>query len=215
MSFKLYRKPQIGEMVVIGADPADTGSDYCAAHALSKKSADQVMVFHERTDSSQFGHELFKMAKYIHKETGEYPIIAVERNTGMATISALQLYNYPKLYRMKRLGTIKEGVEERIGFSTNVATRPMILDGLALALKQKAIRVYDSETVRELMSFIKNATTGKPEAATGSHDDLLMSLAIALHLFGDSTPSQSNLTHTNIRMFPKQELFDSYGIPNV
>lgn len=213
--YKLFREPQPGEVVIIGADPADGGSNYCAAHCISKKMADDFMVFHARMESSQFGHELYKMAKYIHRMTGEYPVIAVERNVGMATISTLQNYNYPRLFRMPKIGSIDAtDIADRIGFTTNSSTRPMILDSLALALKQKALRIYDEETVKELMSFVRNDRTGKPEAATGSFDDLVMSLAITWFLFGNSPVVTKEGMSAKIAQFPKQDLFDDTGAPN-
>ena len=90
---RLFREPQAGEFVVIGADPADGGSNNCVAQAISKKRADNFMNFAAKMESSQFGHELYKMAKYIYAKTGEWPVIGVERNTGMATINVLQTYN--------------------------------------------------------------------------------------------------------------------------
>lgn len=211
---KLYREPQPGELIVIGADPAE-GGDYCAAQVISKKQADQVMTFHARIDSAQFGHELNKIGKYIHMKTGEYPMIAVERNVGMATINVLQTHNYPKLFRMKTIGDIDQHeITDRIGWSTNTATRPKMLDELSLALKQQAIGIFDMETIKELMSFIRNERTGKAEAAVGSHDDLVMALAIAWQVYGTAITFNKEGFAAKAAQFPSQQLFDDNGVPN-
>lgn len=213
--FKLFREYQQGEKVVIGADPADGGSDYCAAHGVSMKRNDVPMVFHARMESSQFGHELYKMAKYIHKFTGEWPLIAVERNVGMGTILVLTQYNYPKLFRMPKIDGF-DGESDKIGWVTSTATRPMMIDSLALSLKQGALRIYDIETVKELMSFIRNQK-GKPEAAYGSYDDLVMSLAIANQVIQISPKNVSSGEDrlAKISQFQHQELFDDTGVSNV
>lgn len=213
--FKLYRQPQSGEMSVISADPADAGSDYCAAVAKSKQYGDSFMVFHARMESSQFGHELFKMATFIKKNTGESPWIGVERNVGMATIAILQTLNYRNLFRMPKLGyASREEDEERIGWWTNAQTRAKMLDDLALSLKQRTNVIYDEETILELMAFIRHARTGKPQASAGKKDDLVIAEAIALQLLGMTPFSRTEERMSRINQFPKQQLFDKYGNPN-
>lgn len=215
--FKLYREPEDDEVCIIGADPADGGSDYCAAVAKSKKHGDSFMVFHNRMESSQFGYELHKMAKFIQKLTGHEPMIGVERNTGGATIATLQLVNYPNLFRMPKLGVTYMDEEEsgKIGWITNSYTRPKMLDDLALAMRQKATIIYDEGTMREMMRFIRNARSGKPEAAPGAKDDKVIAEAICWQLYLLApTPSRESL-RSKIHQFPKQDLFDDHGNPNV
>lgn len=212
--FRLYREPEPKELTVIGADPADGGSDSCAAVAKSRKMNDSFLVFQQRMDSSQFGHELFKMAKYIYNKTGEYPVIAVERNVGMATISVLQMHNYPRLFRMPQIGDIDKDISDRIGWYTNSGTRPKMLDDFSLSLKQQANRIYDEPTIDELLAFIRNARSGKPEAAAGHHDDLLMAEAIAWQVIQLSPAASKESAMARIAQFPRQQLFDDSGLPN-
>lgn len=175
-----YRQPTYDEQLVIAADPADGGSDYCAAVVKSRKYFDTVMVYHDHSDSAQFGHELYRMAKFMQKCTNMFPMMGVERNTGMATIYVLQQLNYPRLFRMpNNIGVVDKEEEKKIGWVTNMATRAKMLDDLALSLKQHINIIPHEETILEMMSFIKNPRTGKPEAAPGKHDDLVMAEAIA------------------------------------
>jgi hypothetical protein len=211
--FKVFREPQAEELIVIGADPADAGSSYCAAHALSKKQADVFMVFHARTDSAQFGYEIYKMARYINRFTGNWPCIGVERNIGSATINVLQTLNYSNLFRMPKLGMeVDDKEQEKIGWLTTAQTRPKMLDELGLALAQGLVRIYDEDTVKELFSFIRNQRTGRPEAAEGSDDDLVMALAIAWQLHGLAKVKASSEWDSIISRFPKQKLFDKKGL---
>ena len=92
---KLFRKPQMGEVTVIFCDPAE-GGDWSAGVAMSKKHLDIFMTYHAKTadttsdiGSARLGNEASKLGKYIQKMTGLYPYIAVERNTGQATIARL------------------------------------------------------------------------------------------------------------------------------
>ena len=60
---KLYRKLEIGEQLVVFADPADS-QDYCAAAVCSKKYLDFPLILNEIMESSQFGYELNNLCKY-------------------------------------------------------------------------------------------------------------------------------------------------------
>lgn len=180
--YKLFRKLEQGERIVIGGDPADGGTNYCAAQAYSMRHRDFPFVFHARMEATQFGHELYKMALYIKLATGEFPLIAPEKNTGGSTIYVLMQYNYPNLFRMPKSlldPTAKDKEQGEIGFITTHTVRMMIIDELAVCLRQKGVKIYDLDTVKELMTFVVKAT-GKPEAANGCFDDLVMAAAIAL-----------------------------------
>lgn len=192
MSFRLYRNPSPNEFFVCGADPAE-GNDYCAAQFVSKGTQEVILTFQARMESSQFGYELYKGAKFIYNATGNWPTIGVERNTGQATIARLLDLNYPALYHHTDTTRDQASTDKRIGWPTNTATRPMMLDDLALALRQGLIHIYDRPTLKELRSFIRHPKTGKPEAEVGAHDDLVMSLAIAWQLYQRvPTPTKSH-----------------------
>lgn len=217
--YKLFRDPVAEELTVIGADPAE-GGDFCAAVAKSRKHNDTFMTFQARMGSDQFGHELYRMALYIKQKTRMFPVIAVERNTGMATISVLQSLNYGQLFRMPKWGEVlapgESADSEKIGWHTNAATRPKMLDDLAGSLRQNINHIYDVDIVREIMSFIRNQRTGRPEAAPGAHDDFVFAEAIAWQALQRAPMTQSGLGMGNlISQFPKQDLFDKNGVPNV
>lgn len=207
--FKLYREPNPEEEFVIAADPADGGSDYCAAVAKSRKNFDTVMVFHARMDSNQFGHELNKMAKFIYTRTNIHPVIGVERNTGMATIYVLQQLNYPRLFRMpNNIGEEDMPEQKKIGWITTGASRAKMLDDHARTLLQRTNVIPDEETINEHLAFIKNPRSGKPEAAPGKHDDLVMAEAIAGQMLQYS-PSKAPADWRNtIAKFPDSGLPD-------
>lgn len=173
---KVYREPERGEHILFFADPAE-GRDFCAMVSCSKKHADTPVTFNQRMESSQFGYELEKMAKYVYNRTRVWPTIAVERNVGAATTHVLQLLNYPDLFRMVTLGMSYNKQTERVGWDTTKTSRPKMLDELSLALRQRKFIIYDREVISQMMHFIKNPRTGKPEAEVGRKDDLVISAA--------------------------------------
>jgi hypothetical protein len=209
--YRLYREPAFEEEIVLAADPADGGSDFCAAVAKSRKHHDTVMNFHGHAESGQFGHELHRMAKYIYNRTNIWPLIAVERNTGMATIYVLQELNYPRLFRMPTNLAETDRVEEKkIGWVTNTGTRPKMLDDLALSIRQRTNIIPDEETVLELISFIRNPRNGKPEAMPGKHDDLVISEAIAEQMLQFSPASSPTDWKRITSQFPQDDGLPDY-----
>lgn len=184
--FKLYRNLQVKESIVVGADPGE-GISYCAAVAISQQFNDTPFTFHARVGSSQFGYELYNMGLYVKKKTGSFPLLAVERNMGQATIAKLQDFDYPsdKLYKQKTFDRVMAKVEERIGFVTSAANRRKMLDDLALKLKNKGLKVYDEEILSEMLTFVINERTNEPRPESGRFSDLIMALAICNQIAGE------------------------------
>ena len=177
---RIYREIQQDEQLVIFGDPAES-RDYCAAVAVSKKHADMPIIFNEQIESSQFGYELHKIAKYIHTKTDIWPKIAVERNMGQATIHVLSTLNYSNLYRMSIFDSSMHKESEKIGWLTTEATRRKMLDDFGLALRQKSVKIYDKDLFDQLQAFI--VKNGKPQAEYGKHDDLVIAAAGAWQLY--------------------------------
>lgn len=184
--FKLYREFEREEQVVIYADPSE-GRDFCAAVACSKKRADFPFVFNAQVKSSQFGYELHKMGKFIHRDTGYWPTIGVERNMGQATIHVLNTLNYPMMYRMTYFDSSTQKKSEKMGFQMTEASRAKMLDDFALAVRQKTVKIYDKEIYSQMKTFVyRKRTMGsalKAQAESGAFDDVLISAAGAYQLY--------------------------------
>lgn len=180
---RLYRELEANEQFVVFADPADS-HDYCAAVAFSKKHYDCPLIFNMVMESSQFGYDLFYLCKFIYNRTNVWPKLAVERNTGQATIFVLKQLNYPDLFRMVDFSSTTTHEGGQIGWVTSGAltgtgeltgTRRKMLDDLALAIKQKMITLYDEEQIRQMMAFM--IVKGRAQAKRNQHDDLTMATA--------------------------------------
>lgn len=199
---RIYREPEYNEQFVVFADPADV-KDFCAAVACSKKRLDFPIVFNEVMESSQFGYELNNMCKYIFNKTGMWPKLAVEKNTGQATIYVLKQLNYPDLFRMIDPTSLAPREGGGIGWITTghlkggelQGTRRKMLDDLSLSIRQSDkgdyIGIYDKTQIKQMMNF--NIVKGRAQAKSNKKDDLVMATAGAwqiqqltpAHDFGD------------------------------
>jgi hypothetical protein len=182
MPVREYREIEINEQTCIFADPAES-QDFCAAVVVSKKHYDFPIVMNVVMESSQFGYELFALAKYVYNKTNLWPKLAVERNTGQATIYVLKTLNYPDLFRMVDFSSITSQEKGEIGWVTTgalsggelIGTRRKMLDDLSLALNQGILKIYDEEQIRQLMSFM--VVKGRAQAKSNKKDDLVMATA--------------------------------------
>lgn len=181
---KIYRDLEPDEQLVVFADPAD-GQDFCAAVVCSKKHYDMPIIFSSKIESSQFGYELYYLCNWIYKTTNIWPKLAIERNTGQATIHVLKELNYPDLFRMVDFTAEETGVYEHgaIGWTTTgyiqggelKGTRRKMLDDFAMAVRQRMVTIYDKDVISQIKAF--KLVNGRGVMGGRKHDDLLVSAA--------------------------------------
>jgi phage terminase large subunit len=116
-------------------------------------------------------------------------LIGPEANFSTYPIMELERLGYPKLYVRESVDDYTHKVRRSYGFVTNAKTRPVILSGLIHAAREGIGLISDEATLLEMLSFVRNEETLRPEAEPGAHDDLVMALAIAHHI----RPQQSYL----------------------
>ena len=117
-----------------------------------------------------------------------WPKLAVERNTGQATIYVLKELNYPDLFRMVDFSATSTHEGGGIGWVTTGhwsggelgGTRRKMLDDLALGIRQGILKMYDPEQIKQHKSFMN--VRGRAQAKSGKKDDLVMATAGAWQL---------------------------------
>lgn len=206
--FKQYRKIERGEFIVCFTDTAAGGLDRTAAQFLSKTRIDVPLVYHSATTTTEFTNKCSDVLNKIFDVTGVKPVVAYERQNGgafeMDRLAAMNYANKYKVFKMPEYG--KEILNEtiRLGWDTNSATRPKMLQDLKNAIDNRLLRIYDRQTINELFSFIvvKTSSSWKAQAERNAHDDLVMSLAGAWQLYQICSPPLS-ATSSNARPYNK------------
>lgn len=194
--FRKYRNFEPGEFIICFADTAAGGGDYCAAHFLSKERLDIPLVYHKKVIATEMTPLLHEKLESIYDQTGVKPVVAFERNNGgffemdrMARLNRDQKYT---IYRAKsNVGTKYNNSEgPKLGWDTNSATRPVMLQMIKDAVDGQVIKIYDRPTITEMFSFIEvqTASSWRAQAEKNAHDDLVMSLAGAWQLFQTEKP---------------------------
>lgn len=191
MVFRQYRPFNSGEFILVGADPASGGKDYCCAQFISKTNLDVPLIYHSKVTAVEMTNRLLPVLERIYDVTHVAPVIAYETNAGgifeFERLASLNRSNKFRLYNMRTYGRIDNPPESKLGWQTNTATRPAMLSDLKDCIDNKQLRIYDNATISELFSFIINKQ-GKPEAEASAHDDTVTSLAIAWQLVQTETP---------------------------
>lgn len=187
MSWRQYRQIEAGEFFLVGADCSQGGDDYNACIFLSKTKLDVPLIYHSRGVAAQMTSAVHPMLEKIYDATGVRLVVAFEQNNGgvseMERLSVLNRENKYKTYEMPHIGKVDTGtMTGKLGYSTNTATRPILLGDWKDSYDNHAVTLYDEPTLKEHRSFIIS-DRGKPEAEKGAHDDLVFAHAIAWQLY--------------------------------
>lgn len=177
---KVWEQPQDGRDYVIGADVAEgIGGDYSVATVIDKDNHKTVARWRGDVQPADFGEILEQLGRWYNQA-----LIGVEiNNHGLTTVQRLRDIGYDHLYRKEK------GVDERyeeytskLGWRTDVKSKPLMIDHLAEAIAKGKIIDYDRVFINECMTYVTDER-GKTNAQDGCHDDTVMSTAIAFQLF--------------------------------
>ena len=135
-----------------------------------------VALHHSRIDITYLAEEVANMGMMY----GNCLIVPEVNNCGLALVKYLLDEFQVPVYRRKRMSKVTKMYEQAYGWNTDRATRKTVIDNLATALLEDEIEIYSEDVVKELKTFVVNAS-GKPEAAPGHHDDHVLAAAIALY----------------------------------
>lgn len=112
---------------------------------------------------------------------------------------------YPNLYARKQSeDAIIQGLPVRYGFHTNIATKPMIISTLVKVIREGLYIERDKRCIDEFMNYEKKPN-GSFGARQGTHDDLLMTRAIGLHIcfYEMELPKVVTRSKNDLRYTPK------------
>ena len=159
----------------MGADVAEGKSnsrgkpDWSNAKVLDWRTGDHVATVHCRLPDDEYAKVLVQVSKDYNEA-----YVAVERNgPGLAVIRSMQAHNYKNFYYHES-DDPRKGRSSHIGWLTTSASKPSMLNDLAVAIKAQEFTSPDAGFWDEARSL------GRDGKALGSaHDDQVMSAAIA------------------------------------
>jgi hypothetical protein len=187
--FRQYRKVEPNEFILCAVDTASGGLDYTTGQFLSKTKIDVPLVYHSKVTTSDFLPLLDRTLNKIYDTTLVKPVVALERQNGgsflLDRLAGMNLLGKYEIFVMPTYGNQENAEGKRLGWDTNSATRPKMLQDLKDAVDKRVLTIYDKTTINEMYSFIvsKTSSSWKAQAERGAHDDLVMALAIAWQMY--------------------------------
>jgi hypothetical protein len=129
------------------------------------------------------------LARLVAALAGHYggALIVVESNLGSGLITRLRDEHNCDLYARENWNAVKQTHSKTYGWSTDAATRRQAISTLQELISEQLVEILCPHVIAELKTFVHNSS-GRPEAAAGSHDDDVMSLAIGLACLPRATP---------------------------
>lgn len=188
---KIWDMPKIGEDYVIGADTAEglKGGDYSVADVIRKSDLKTVAKYRGHPDPDQFGHILERLGRFYN-----YALVGCEiNNHGLAVVQRLRDLFYTNLFRREK--GIDERFEEstaKLGWKTDMRTKPLMIDYLKEAVRDRVFTDYDTAFVEEAMTYVID-DNGRTNAEEGNFDDTVVAKAIALQMFEWTNSNMSGL----------------------
>ena len=174
-SLRIY-EDEPTEPVVIGADVAEgLNEDQSAAVVLGVNSNNTIAAFNSsKIDPDQYAVFL-SMLGYYYRQA----FMGVERNAvGFSVVSDLmKIYPTKRIYFNYRLDEKTKIKTKKFGWITDERTRHLMLGYLKQEIREFSTELRDKILIQQCMKFVNDE--GKPQAAEGEKDDLVIARAIA------------------------------------
>ena len=187
---RVWKRPEIGRLYALGADCAQgldvsegdgqADPDYSVGQVLDRDTGEQCAVLRARMMPGETGRYMARLAKWYNQAQ-----VCGERNPGGGGVSMLEAMlnaDYPAGLIYHRPTTPDRDPQvrgDRIGWDTSGVSRPILISMLDDAIRALAISIHDPITLQECLTFVIKPN-GKAEAQSGTHDDTVIALALAL-----------------------------------
>ena len=152
---------------IIGVDPAGGGTegDYACAEVIDRQTAMQCAELHGHYSPRELALRLIDLGRMYNDG-----LLVVERNNhGHGVLAHLRALGYPRVFR--------DGGQD--GWLTSAVTKPAMIENLAAVLALKPQLFQSSVLLAECRTFIRRPDGGSG-GISGSHDDCVMAMAMAL-----------------------------------
>lgn len=175
-----------GHRYVLAIDAASgRGRDFSAIQIIDVEDFSQVAEWQGKKETGQVAEEAYRLGR-IYNDALIVPEIT--GGWGLAIDQVLKTFRYPRLYTRRVIDRLSQKYTDRTGWDTTTRTRMVILETLSTAIRERSLEINSLRTVAELGTFVYSDRE-KPEAQQGCNDDLVMALAIGVHV-ASSLPRQ-------------------------
>jgi hypothetical protein len=180
--WEFYELPEKEHRYLISADAAGGGrsvdDDFACIQVLNRVTKTQVAEFYKKVPPDFLAHQLALAAKMYN----EAVMVPECNNHGLVVIHYLTRY-HPQRFLYRRFaepGKISGTETNRLGYSTDLKTRHYMFGLFEAAVRRNELTLYSQRLLGEMLTLIRNKTSGRPEAAYGYHDDASIAMCIVV-----------------------------------
>lgn len=171
----LWVLPKKGEKYYIGVDTGEgLGQDYSALQVLSSDGIQVAEYKSNKVKPFQYAEIVNDIGIYYNKA-----LLCVEKaSAGHTVVDKLKNdYRYSNMYKYKDYDA--RGIPmKKVGFVTNQKTKPLMINDFVELFETNQILINSKDLLSEMKMF--QFKDGKMGAIVGFHDDLCLSMAMAI-----------------------------------
>lgn len=176
---QIWEHPHEKGDYVIGVDVSSgTAADYSCMCVLKRTwpngLAEQVAEWHGKVDPVMLGKLAVILARYYNNA-----MLTIEINNHGLTTQAEANRHYWNFYRWQYFDRIGRGYTQKLGWDTNVSTKPILVDRCRACMRDGLVGISSQGLLQELWTYVKIPGTMSFESE-GGHDDRVMAFLIAL-----------------------------------
>ncbi len=178
---QVWEFPRVGTEYLITADLSEgveaDESESTHLQVINRERFAQVACANGKIPPDDAAVMLYALGKFYR-----WPWIAVEDNgPGLACLLKLKELGYPRIYKHRRLDLDSQKEVDKIGWHTDLRTRPLMLSELRAAVRRQDYTIVDEELIKECTTFCKQRD-GAWKHNSGCKDDRVISNAIVVYL---------------------------------
>jgi phage terminase large subunit len=203
----IYEAPQDKAPYVLGGDTAGDGSDSFTGHIVDNATGKQVAVLKHQFDEHYYARQMYCLAKHYNQA-----LVGIEMNFSTFPTREFERWNYPKMYVREVEDSFTHKLVQKFGFVTGRVTRPLMIANLVKLVDEHIELINDIPTLEEMLTFVRNEK-GKATAQEGSHDDLIIGLAITYQIRDQQSYSVENEAKFDVSKLSKDLQDDYWNAP--
>lgn len=174
-SFFIYQIPQAGKRYFIGCDLSEgVGQDYSVIEVLDSNGEQVAEFYNNKIKPYQMAEIINCIGHYYN-----YALLTIEKASGGHSVIERLRYDlkYMNMTKYKSYDDFNK-IIWNVGFDTNSKTKSLIINDLIELFEKNQLKINSERLLQEMQVFVSE--NGKMGAISGSHDDSVMAMALAI-----------------------------------
>lgn len=180
MEQRVWEYPQKNRSYVIGGDVAEglERGDDSVLTGICMETGEQVFEVQGKIDPITLGEMAYEYGMWYNRA-----LVGMENNKDGGANRVLARLNYANIYlQQNNTGRVWDQATDRLGFNMSRKTRLEIIANAREMMQDGSVTVRSQHLLSQFEIFAMSPS-GKFEAISGGHDDLVMAWLIAVELF--------------------------------